>query len=144
LAWSRGKVKVALISVVVHRGGICRRVFVAVWPAKGFSKHVPFVSVATGRHARPETGIAPEKTIDVCLSEHDDMPMKKLLRATRYTRKSFFVDPKAIRRARRALGVGTDAEAVRLAVERVVEMQEFWRFMEGTRGRLAPGSIGAP
>jgi hypothetical protein len=70
--------------------------------------------------------------------------MKKLLRTTRYTRKSFFVDPKAIQRARKALGVGTDAEAVRLAIERVVEMQEFWRFMEGTRGRLAPGSIGAP
>ena len=37
------------------------------------------------------------------------MPMKKSFRATRYTRKSFFVDAKAIRRARKALGVGTDA-----------------------------------
>lgn len=66
------------------------------------------------------------------------------MRATRYTRKSFFVDEKAIRRARKALGVGTDAEAVRLSVERVVEMEEFWRFMAGTRGRLKRGSIEAP
>ena len=66
------------------------------------------------------------------------------MRATPYTRKSFFVDEKAIKRARKALGVGTDAEAVRLAVERVVEMEEFWRFMTATRGSLKPGSIEAP
>jgi len=64
--------------------------------------------------------------------------------ATPYTRKSLFVDEKAIKRARKALGVGTDAEAVRLAVERVVEMEEFWRFMAATRGSLKPGSIEAP
>ena len=62
----------------------------------------------------------------------------------RYTRKSFFVDARAIGEARKALGAGTDAEAVRLAVDRVVEMEKFWRFMAGTRGRLKPGSIEAP
>ena len=66
------------------------------------------------------------------------------MRAVRYTRKSFFVDAKAIDRARKALGAATDAEAVRLAVDRVVEMEEFWRFMAGTRGSLKPGSIEAP
>jgi Arc/MetJ family transcription regulator len=66
------------------------------------------------------------------------------MRPARYTRKSFFVDERAIRRARKALGVGSDAEAVRLAVERVVEMEEFWRFMARTRGKLKPGSIEAP
>jgi hypothetical protein len=40
--------------------------------------------------------------------------------------------------------VGTDAEAVRLAVERVVEMEKFWRFMVGTRASLKPGSFGVP
>lgn len=73
------------------------------------------------------------------------MPMgKRSVRATRYTRKSFFVDEKAIQSARRALGVGTSAEAVRLAIARVVEMEEFWRFMTTSRGRLRPGSIEAP
>jgi len=62
----------------------------------------------------------------------------------RYTRKSFFVDPQAIDQARKALGAGTNAEAVRLAVDRVVEMERFWRFMAGTRAGLKPGSIGAP
>ena len=66
------------------------------------------------------------------------------MRAVRYTRKSFFVDAKAIDQARKALGAGTDAEAVRLAVDRVVEMEKFWRFMAGTRGRLKPGSIEVP
>src|SRR5439155_16949571 len=42
-------------------------------------------------------------------------------------RKSFFVDTRTLRRARKALGVATDAEAVRRAVERVAEMEVFWR-----------------
>lgn len=66
------------------------------------------------------------------------------MRPARYTRKSFFVDAQAIDRARKVLGTGTDAETVRLAVERVVEMDRFWRFMAGARGTLKPGSIEAP
>ena len=66
------------------------------------------------------------------------------MRPARYTRKSFFVDAQAIGRARKALGAGTDAETVRLAVERVVEMERFWRFMAGARRSLEPGSIEAP
>ena len=61
----------------------------------------------------------------------------------RYKRKSLFVDAKAIDQARKALGAGTDAEAVRLAIGRVVEMERFRRFMAGTRGKLRPGSIEA-
>lgn len=66
------------------------------------------------------------------------------MRPVRYTRKSFFVDAQAINEARRVLGTETDAETVRLAVERVVEMEKFWRFMTGTRRSLKPGSIEAP
>jgi hypothetical protein len=62
----------------------------------------------------------------------------------RYTRKSFFVNAKAVERARRVLGAGSNAEAVRLAVDRVVEMEKFWRFMAQTRSSLEPGSIEAP
>jgi hypothetical protein len=69
---------------------------------------------------------------------------KKSIRPLRYTRKSFFVDARAIDRARKVLGADTDAETVRLAVERVVEMEGFWRFMAAARGRLKPGSIEAP
>jgi hypothetical protein len=54
------------------------------------------------------------------------------------------VNPRAIDQARKALGVGTDAEAVRLAVDRVVEMEKFWRFMTESRGSLKPASIEAP
>lgn len=66
------------------------------------------------------------------------------MRPVRYTRKSFFVDAKAIDQARRVLGAGTKAEAVRLAVDRVVEMEKFWRFMARTRAGLKRGSIAAP
>jgi Arc/MetJ family transcription regulator len=62
----------------------------------------------------------------------------------RYTRRSYFVDERTIQRARRVLGVDTNAEAVRLAVERVVEMEEFWRFMTRSRAQLKPGTIEAP
>ena len=64
--------------------------------------------------------------------------------AVRYARRSFFVDEGAIRRARRILGVPTNAEAVRLAVERVVEMEAFWRFMTRSRASLEPESIDVP
>jgi hypothetical protein len=54
-------------------------------------------------------------------------------RSVRYTRRSFFVDSKAIDQARKALGAGTNAEAVRLAVDRVVEMEKVWALRRQAR-----------
>ncbi len=59
-------------------------------------------------------------------------------------RRAFFIDEQALRRARKALGAATDAEAVRMSVERVAEMEDFWRFMERTRASVKRGSIEAP
>ena len=59
-------------------------------------------------------------------------------------RTSLFVDVQALRRARKALGVATDAEAVRMSLQRVAEMEKFWRFMKRTRGTLKPGSFELP
>jgi hypothetical protein len=56
-------------------------------------------------------------------------------------RKAFFVNPRVLRRAQRVLRVGTQAEAIRLSLERVAQMEEFWRFMVRTRRSLKPGSI---
>ena len=56
-------------------------------------------------------------------------------------RKSFFVDERALNRAKRALGVKTHAEVIRLSVERVTEMEKFWGFMKKTRRTLRPGSL---
>lgn len=52
------------------------------------------------------------------------------------TRKSFYVDQDILRRAKRVLWVRTDAEAIRLSLERVAEMEKFWRFMTKSRGVL--------
>jgi Arc/MetJ family transcription regulator len=60
---------------------------------------------------------------------------------TTLKRKSFFVDEAEVRRAQRALGVSTEAEAVREAVARVIEMERFWRFMARTRSSLKKGSF---
>jgi hypothetical protein len=60
------------------------------------------------------------------------------------TRKSFFVNARTVRRAKRALGVATEAEAVRLSVERIAEMEAFWRFLRKTRAALTPGSFETP
>jgi hypothetical protein len=49
-------------------------------------------------------------------------------------RKSYFVDERALSRAKKALGVRTEAEVIRLSVERVAEMEEFWPFMKKTGG----------
>ena len=59
-------------------------------------------------------------------------------------RKSFFIDERALRRARKALGAPTDAEAIRTALERVAEMEEFWGFMESSRRKLRAGAIEEP
>lgn len=56
-------------------------------------------------------------------------------------RKSFFVDEAELRRARKVLGVSSDAEAVRLSLKRVVEMEAFWQFMKRTAGRAGPGAF---
>lgn len=67
------------------------------------------------------------------------MPSKAKLR-----RKSFFVNERALQRARKALGVKTDAEVIRLSLERIAEMEAFWQFMKNSRGTLRPGSIQTP
>lgn len=59
-------------------------------------------------------------------------------------RKSYFVDEQKIRRAQKALGVKTEAEAIRAAVERLAEMEEFWQFMNKSKGSVKPGSFEKP
>ena len=60
------------------------------------------------------------------------------------TRKAFFVDTRALRRAKKLLGVTTDAEVVRASVDRIAEMEEFWRFMTESHGLLKPGTVEEP
>jgi hypothetical protein len=55
--------------------------------------------------------------------------------------KSYFVDERMLSRAKKALGVKTEAEVIRLSVERVAEMEEFWKFMKQTRRSLRPGGV---
>jgi len=57
------------------------------------------------------------------------------------TRKSFYVDTRALQRAKRFLRVRTDAEAIRLSLERVAEMEKFWEFMTKTRAAAKGGSF---
>jgi hypothetical protein len=66
-------------------------------------------------------------------------PMERKLR-----RKSFFVDESILRQAKKVLGVKTDAEAIRMSVEQIVEMEEFWKFMKKSRHTLKPGSLEEP
>ena len=61
--------------------------------------------------------------------------------AGRLKRKSFFIEEHTLKRAKKALGVPTDAEVVRLSLARAVDMDEFWRFMRQTRRTLKAGSI---
>lgn len=59
-------------------------------------------------------------------------------------RKSFFVDEKALRRAKKLLGVATEAEVIRVSVDRAAEMEVFWRLMRKSRRSLTPGSVKVP
>ena len=62
----------------------------------------------------------------------------------RLKRKSYFVDERALSRAKKALGAKPEAEAIRLSVERVVEIEEFWDFMKKLAGRSNPGAWRSP
>jgi len=64
-----------------------------------------------------------------------------MARTATLKRKSFFVDEHDIRRAKKALGVGTDAEAVRLSLRWMADMEAFWRLMDRSRKSLKPGSL---
>ena len=59
-------------------------------------------------------------------------------------RRSFFVDDRTLRQAKKVLGVKTDAEVIRLSVERIAEMEEWWQFMQKSRRTLQPGSVEEP
>ena len=63
-------------------------------------------------------------------------------RANKLTRKTFYVDLASLKRARKALRVRTDSEAVRASLAMVVEMEELWPFLEKTAGKLGPKSFG--
>lgn len=62
-------------------------------------------------------------------------------RSVRLTRRSYFVDPRAVRRAKKVLRVASDAEAIRQSLERVAETEAFWRFMRKSHGALKSSSI---
>ncbi len=64
--------------------------------------------------------------------------------ANKLRRKSFFVDEAALHRAKKALRVRTNAEVIRLSVERIAEMEEFWEFMKKSRRALRPGNVERP
>ena len=59
-------------------------------------------------------------------------------------RKSFFVDARALTRAKRLLRVSTDAEAIRVSLDRVAEIERFDRFMEASRSKLPKASFEKP
>jgi hypothetical protein len=62
-------------------------------------------------------------------------------KGTRKIRKTFYVEPRMIKRAKRLLGLRTEAEVVQRSVECIVEMEEFWQFMDKTRGAAKGGSF---
>ena len=92
---------------------------------------------------RVATSVATSGRIDryACRPHHVHM---RSATGSRLKRKSFFVDEGALRRARRALGAKTDAEVVRASIERVAEMEAFWKLMTASRRTLRRGSIETP
>jgi len=64
-----------------------------------------------------------------------------MARSGNLKRKSFFIDEHALAQAKKVLGVETDAEVIRLSVERIAEMGRFWRFMDGSKATVKRGSF---
>lgn len=59
-------------------------------------------------------------------------------------RKSFFVDEQDLARAKKVLGVATDAEVIRLSVARIAEMGRFWQLMDSSKQTIRRGSFRRP
>ena len=68
-------------------------------------------------------------------------PRLKMSDRSKMKRKRYFVDERALKRAKKAFGVKTEAEVIPLSVERVAQMEDFWEFMKKTRRSLRPGRI---
>ena len=66
------------------------------------------------------------------------------MRKKKLTRKAFYVDQRLLRRAKKALGLRSEGEVVRVSLERALAMEEFWKFMKETKGVLEPGSLENP
>ena len=58
-------------------------------------------------------------------------------------RRSFFVDERELRRAKKVLGAASDAEAVRLSLEQVAEMASFWAALDKASGTLGVDDFGS-
>ena len=82
--------------------------------------------------------------LNVYASKRKPYPGGFMPTGAKLKRKSFFVDDTALHRAKKALGVKTNAEVVRLSVERIAEMEEFWEFMRKSRRSLTPGTLEKP
>ena len=59
-------------------------------------------------------------------------------------RKAFFIDEQSLQRAKKALGVRNGCRCGARLIEWVTEMEEFWRFMRRTRGKLGRGALREP
>ncbi len=60
---------------------------------------------------------------------------------TKKVRKSYFIDPDIVKKAVKVLGVNSEAEAIRISVQRIVEMAEFWDFMDESTNSVKRGSF---
>ncbi|HET6333060.1 MAG TPA: hypothetical protein VFG30_07590 [Polyangiales bacterium] len=67
-----------------------------------------------------------------------------MAKPTQLKRKSFFVDERVLQRAKRLLRASSDAEAIRISLERVAEMEGYWKFMDNSRGKVKPGAFEEP
>lgn len=67
-----------------------------------------------------------------------------MAKKVRLKRKAFYVDERKLRRAKKVLGLASEAEVVREAVNRTLEMEEFWQFMNETKASVEPGSFESP
>jgi len=71
-------------------------------------------------------------------------PRKRHVSKQNLLRKTLFVDARALTRAKRLLRASSDAEAIRVSLDRVGEIERFDRFMKASRGKLPKASFEEP
>lgn len=104
---------------------------------------IPSVNRCTVPHVPRFDGVdvAAGHPYHLCLRAQEAQAEADMARTARFKRKSVLVEKRLLKRANKTLGAPTDAEVVRLSLERVAGMEEFWRFMQQNRRILKPGSI---
>jgi hypothetical protein len=106
----------------------------------GVSRRLRVLFVVSAEVGERRRSRSRQRSVDMYACQCQNVCMPK---GSNLVRRSFFVDERELRRAKKVLGASSDAEAVRLSLEQVAEMAAFWTTLDKAAGTLRVDDFGA-